>query len=90
MATTRSSPAANRLVWIRSAAAGNWCRMDSSLVRTSKPTAAGSRSQSKSTISSVPVSDDVERISRTPDSVAIASSAGRVIRSSTSSGVEPL
>jgi hypothetical protein len=89
MATTRSSPAANICVRIRLALGGNSCRIDSSLVRTSKPTAEGSRSHWKNTTSSAPVSDDVERISLMPDSVAIASSAGRVISCSTSSGVEP-
>ena len=74
---------------MRSAAGGNKCRIDSSLVLTSKATAAGSRSQSNITISSAPVSVDVERSSLIPESVEMASSAGRAINSSTSSGVEP-
>src|SRR5262245_7139388 len=89
IATTRSSPAANICVRMRLALAGNSCLIDSSLVRTAKPTADGSRSHWNRTTSSAPVSDEVERISLMPDSVAIASSAGRVMSSSTSSGVEP-
>jgi hypothetical protein len=89
IATTRSSPAANICVRIRFALGGNSWRMDSSFVRTSKPTAAGSLSHWKKTTSSAPVSDDVERISLMPDRVAIASSAGRVMSCSTSSGVDP-
>ncbi len=87
--TARSSPAANICVRMRFALAGNSWRMDSSRVRTSNPTADGSRSHWKKTMISAPVSDEVERISLMPDSVAIASSAGRVISCSTSSGVEP-
>src|SRR5262245_26309473 len=89
IATTRSSPAANIWVRMRLALGGKSCLTDSSLVRTAKPTADGSRSHWNSTTSSAPVSDDVERISLMPDSVAIASSAGRVMSSSTSSGVDP-
>jgi hypothetical protein len=74
---------------MRLALGGNSWRIDSSRVRTSKPTAEGSRSHWKKTTSWAPVSEDVERISLMPESVAIASSAGRVMSCSTSSGVEP-
>ena len=83
------SPSEPAKIHMRSAPGGSWLRTASSLVRTSKPAVLMSVPQAKRIRSVRLVPLDVERISSMPGSVASASSIGRVISSSVSSGVEP-
>jgi hypothetical protein len=89
MTTIGSSDALNAKISSRSARSGSVGRIESSFVRTSNAAASASRSQSNRT-SKLASSDRAdERISSMPESVASASSTGRTISCSISSGVDP-
>ena len=89
MTMTGSSEALKSNMSSRSAPAGRVGRIESSLVRTSKAAASGSRSQSNSTSKLASSARANARISTMPDSVESASSTGRTMSCSISSGVEP-
>ena len=76
-------------IHMRSAVFGSCARTESSLLRTSNPAVLMSVPQAKRISKRASWSLEVERISSMPGSVASASSMGRVISSSVSSGVEP-
>jgi hypothetical protein len=76
-------------IHMRSADLGSCARTESSLARTSKAAVLMSVPQAKRISKRESSSLDVERISSMPGSVASASSMGRVISSSVSSGVDP-
>ena len=89
MMTIAWSDALKANISSRSAPAGNCARIESSFVRTSKAAALASRSQSNRIWNCAWSDCALARISSTPESVASASSTGRTMSCSISSGVDP-
>ncbi len=87
--TAAWSEALNAWISNRSAPAGSCGRIESSLVRTSNAAASASRSQLNWMLNWAWSDCALARISSMPDSVASASSTGRTISRSISSGVDP-